>query len=177
MKKSISILTFVVALSFAYSDSSAQKLTKTFSFGVGLEGGITTGDAKDAYPTNGGLTLRGSYHIGPGFATLTTGGIAFIPDDLEDEDAKVGLLIPVRAGYKYIIKDRFFAMGEVGYGSFKQFYSDEHDELVSRSDGGFLFAPSVGVQFGVVEISLRYESVSVGDENLSLLGLRLGFNF
>lgn len=177
MKKTISILVLAVVMSFAYRDSSAQKLSKTFSFGIGLEGGITTGDTKDFYPANGGLTLRGSYHVGPGFVTLTSGAIAFIPKDIEGEDVKAGLLIPVRAGYKYIIKDHFFVMGELGYGSFKEFFSGEDDELASDTQGGFLFAPSVGAQFGVVEISLRYESVSLSGTNLSLIGLRLGFNF
>lgn len=177
MKKIISILFLAVVMSFAYGNSSAQKLSKTFSFGLGLEGGIPTGDLKDVYNGAGGLTLRGSYHVGPGFATLTTGGIAFIPKSFDGEDAKAGLLIPVRAGYKYIFKDHFFVMGEMGYGSFKMYYSGENDELASESDGGFLFAPSIGAQFGVMEISLRYESLKVFESNVSTIGLRLGFNF
>lgn len=158
-------------------NAQAQSLSKNFSFGLGLEGGLPTGDVKEAYNVAGGLTVRLSYKVGNGFATLTSGGIAFIPESLEGEDVKAGLLIPVKAGYKYIIQDRFFLMGEVGYGSFKQYYSDENDELASFSDGGFAFAPSVGIQFNALELGLRYEAVSLPGGSLSFLGLRVGFNF
>lgn len=177
MRKIIFSAMIGVCLLMLHSDLSAQKLTKKFSFGVGLEAGLPVGDAKDFYNFAGGLTLRFSYHVGPGFATLTSGGIGFIPKSFEGEDAKAGVLIPVRAGYKYIFQDRFFAMGEIGYGSFKQFFADDNDELQSVTHSGFLFAPSVGVQFGVAEIGLRYESLSVDGGSISDFGLRLGFNF
>ncbi|HRE52666.1 MAG TPA: transporter [Flavitalea sp.] len=178
MKKLQLLIVFGMLCIFGSLDASAQSLSKKFSFGIGLEGGLPTGDAKDAYNLAGGLTLRLAYQLGDGFATLTSGGIAFIPENLDGgDDMKVGLLIPVRAGYKYIIKDRFFVMGELGYGSFRQYYADENDELASVSDGGFLFAPSAGVQFNVLEIGLRYESVSLPGGSLSSVGLRLGFNF
>lgn len=170
------LITGLLCLLGSFS-ASAQSLSKTFSFGLGLEGGLPMGDAKEAYNVAGGLTARLSYKVGNGFATLTGGGIAFIPESLEGEDVKAGLLIPIKAGYKYIIKDRFFLMGEVGYGSFKQYFADENDALASVSNGGFAFAPSVGVQFKVLEIGLRYESVSLPDASLSFVGLRLGFNF
>ncbi|MEO8405193.1 MAG: transporter [Chitinophagaceae bacterium] len=162
---------------FCSSNASGQSLSKKFSFGFGLEAGLPTGDVKEAYNFTGGLTLRFAYHVGPGFATLTTGGIAFIPESLEGEDVKAGLLIPVKAGYKYIIKDHFFVMGEVGYGSFKQYYSDDNGELASVSNGGFAYAPTIGVQFNALELGLRYESVSLPGGTLSFLGFRLGFNF
>lgn len=158
-------------------NAQAQSLSKNFSFGLGLEGGLPTGDVKEAYNLAGGLTLRLSYKVGSGFATLTSGGIAFIPESLDGEDLKAGLLIPVKAGYKYIIQDHFFLMGEIGYGSFKQYFPDENDELASVSNGGFAFAPSVGVQFNVLEVGLRYESVSLPGGSLSFMGLRIGFNF
>lgn len=177
MKRFRSFIIAGIACIALCSTASAQSLNKTFSFGFGLEGGLPTGDAKEAYNLAGGLTLRFSYKAGPGFATLTTGGIAFIPESLEGEDTKAGLLIPVKAGYKYIIQDKFFVMGELGYGSFRQYYADENDELASMTSGGFAFAPAVGVQFNTFELGLRYESVSIDGGTLSFLGLRLGFNF
>lgn len=157
--------------------ASAQKLTKKFSAGFGLEAGLPTGDVKDYYNFAGGLTVRFAYQAGPGFATLTTGGIAFIPKDFEGEDPKAGILIPVKAGYKYVIGDHFFIMGEVGYSSFKAYSTDENDELVSVTNGGFTFAPGIGAQFGVFEVGIRYESAKIEETNLSYLGLRLGLNF
>lgn len=155
---------------------SAQKLTKKFSFGLGTEVGLTTGDFKNTYQINGGLTLRLSFHAGPGFATLTSGVIAFLPKSFNNPDLKAGVLVPVRAGYKYI-NHHFFAMGEIGYGSFISIYKDANDDIQKSTTGGFLFAPSAGVQFGTFEVGLRYESVSLSGVNLSDFGLRLGFNF
>jgi len=156
---------------------NAQKLSKTFSFGIGIEGGFVSGDFKDVYGGNAGITLRGSYHAGPGFVTLTSGAIAFLPKSFKGENLKAGVLIPVRAGYKYIFQQRFFAMGEIGYGSFKSFYKDENDDLQSETSSGFLFSPSAGVQFGTTEIGIRYESVSLSGATLSSIGARIGFNF
>lgn len=170
---------FIIVLFFLLpgQDVSAQSLSKTFSFGIGLEGGLTTGKFSDLYSANGGLSLRLSYQAGPGFATLTSGAIGFIPKSFEGEDLKASVLIPVRAGYKYIHNERFFGMAEIGYGNVKTFETDHNDELVSHSSGGFLFAPSIGVQFGVTEIGLRYETVSLTGASLSSFGIRLGFNF
>lgn len=167
----------LACLALASFTASAQKLTKKFSVGFGLEGGLPTGDAKDAFNFTGGLTLRFSYHEGPGFITFAIGGIAFIPKSFEGEDTKAGLQIPFKAGYKYIIGDHFFVMGEVGYSSFKYFYSDEDGNLVSTKDGGFTFAPGAGVQFNALEVGLRYESFSIKGGNISYLGFRVGFNF
>ena len=158
MKKFQLLFIFGMLCIFSSFNVAAQNLSKKFSFGLGLEGGLPLGDVKEAYNLAGGLT-------------------AFIPESLEGEDVKAGLLIPVKAGYKYIIQDRFFVMGEIGYGSFKQYYADENDQLASVSNGGFAFAPSAGVQFNVLEVGLRYESVSLPGGSLSFLGLRLGFNF
>lgn len=179
MRKSITACILATCLMFFFTNISAQNLTKKFSFGLGFEGGFTMGDAKDSYPNNGGLTLRLAFHAGPGFATLTSGALAFFPKSFKDEDnLKAGVLIPVRFGYKYIIQDKFFVMGELGYGNFKQFYKDdESDGVASTSEGGFLYAPSAGVQFGKFEAGLRYESVSLNGGSLSSFGARLGFNF
>lgn len=178
MKKIFIEALLIFAIVLSGMQLEAQKLSKKFSFGIGIEGGLVTGVFKDTYGANGGLTLRGSYHAGPGFVTLTSGAIGQIPKTLDGEDLKAALLIPVRAGYKYIFKDHFFAMGEIGYGSLRTFYTDENDDLQSETSGGFLYCPSVGVQFGTTEISLRYESVNVDKAvTLSNIALRLGFNF
>jgi hypothetical protein len=157
------------------SNLMAQKETKQFSVGLGLEAGAPTGALSDLYSLAAGLTIRLSYREGPGFITLTTGAIGFDPKAVVGQPKRAGLEIPLRAGYKYIIGGHFFVMGEAGYAEFKTYYGQE-GELVSVSSGSFIAAPSVGVQFNAFEISLRDELIFKGGSG-GVVGVRLGFNF
>ena len=152
----------------------AQKETKKFSVGFGIEAGLPTGPTSDLYSFAVGMTIRFSYHVGPGFVTLTTGGIGYDPKTVVGQKKKYGLQIPVRAGYKYIVH-HFFAMGEVGYSDFKSYYG-QYGALVSTTQGSFIAAPSVGVQFNAFEASLRY-GINLSNGGGGLLGIRIGFNF
>jgi len=171
MKKTVII--FSVLVCFAIS-AMAQKETKKFSAGFGLEAGAPVGSYSNLYKFDMGLTVRFSYHVGPGFVTLTTGAIGFLPKKIEGQPEKVGLQIPVRAGYKYIIHQHFFVMGEIGFVSTKTYYGSQ-GKVQSLTQGSFIAAPSVGVQFNAFEISIRYET-HPGDGG-GIIGPRIGFNF
>ena len=158
------------------SNIMAQKETKAFSFGLGVEAGAPQGAFSDLYSLAAGLTVRFSFHAGPGFITLTTGAVGYDPKTIVvGQKKKVGLEIPVRAGYKYIINHHFFVMGEAGYAEFKSYFGQE-GQLVSTSTGSFIAGPSVGVQFNAFEISLRDE-LNFRSGGGSVIGLRLGLNF
>jgi hypothetical protein len=158
------------------SNIMAQKETKPFSVGLGVEAGAPQGAFSDLYNLAAGLTIRFSFHAGPGFITLTTGAVGYDPKTIVvGQKKKVGLEIPVRAGYKYIINHHFFVMGEAGYAEFKSYFGQE-GQLVSTSTGSFIAGPSVGVQFNAFEISLRDE-LNFRSGGGSVIGLRLGFNF
>jgi hypothetical protein len=176
MKKILTCCLFS-ALALTAFRSNAQKSSKKLSFGFGLEAGIPTGDYKEVYNFAAGITVRGSYKLGPGFITLTTGAIGFLPKSLESEDTKAGLQIPVKAGYKLIFKDHFFVMGEMGFSSIKYYFEGAGGELESVGQSGFTYAPSVGAQFGPFEIGVRYESTAIKGSAFSAALLRLGFNF
>jgi hypothetical protein len=154
--------------------AAAQKETKNFSVGLGIEAGAPTGNYSSIYTSYMGLTIRFSYHAGPGFVTLTTGALGFPPKKVAGEPSKLGLQLPVLAGYKYIIQHHFFMMGELGFASTKTYYGSQ-GKLLSVSQGSFIAAPSVGVQFNVFEISLRYE-MDFKDQG-GIIGPRIGFNF
>jgi len=152
----------------------SQKETKKFSVGLGIEAGLPTGPASDLYSFAVGLTIRFSYHVGPGFVTLTSGGIGYDPKTVVGQKKKIGLQIPVRAGYKYIVH-HFFVMGEVGYSEFKSYYG-QNGGLVSANAGSFIAAPSVGIQFNAFEAGLRY-GIDFRSGGGGLFGIRVGFNF
>ncbi len=172
IKKS-AILTFTISMFFSVS-AFAQKETKNFSVGFGIEAGIPTGSTADLYNAAAGLTVRLSYHTGPGFVTLTSGGIAFAPKNITGVAKTLLLEIPVRAGYKYLIQHRYFVMGELGYGNFTT-YHGKNSAINTTGSGAFIGAVSAGLQFNAFEAGLRY-GVNF-KSNGGVFGLRFGFNF
>jgi hypothetical protein len=177
MKKWYAVVlgSFCLILCGSFS-ANAQKDSSKLSFGFGLEAGVPTGDAKAAYNFTGGLTVRLSYHAGPGFLTLTTGAEGYVPKKGQGNSTKASLQIPVKAGYKYIFAKPFFVMAELGYSSFRIYY-DNNGSVASNSYGGFTYAPTVGVNFNAFEAGIKYEATSVSGGTISNLSLRLGFNF
>lgn len=164
------LLTLLCALS-----ALAQKETRQFSVGFGLEAGVPTGALSNLYQSALGLTIRFSYHVGPGFVTLTSGAVGYDPKSVPaGVKKKVGLEIPVRAGYKYITH-HFFVMGELGYADFKSYYG-ENGALVSTSSGSFIAAPSAGVNFNAFEAGIRY-GIDFKNNGGGVFGVRIGFNF
>ncbi|MBI1782062.1 MAG: hypothetical protein HYR66_11940 [Sphingobacteriales bacterium] len=164
----------IVLLSF--NTAKAQKENKHFSAGFGLESGATSGGASSVYKSTLGLTIRFSYHTGPGFLTFTSGGVVWLPKSGLGKSTKASLQIPVKAGYKYIFHKPFFVMGELGYSSFKIYYNN-NGGVASNAAGGFTYAPTVGVNFNTFEAGIKYEATAVSGGNFSNIGLRLGFNF
>jgi len=177
--KKIFTMVFTVCFLCIVLPSMAQKPGKLISVGFGLEAGVPINKTTaDVFNFNGGVTARFSLHAGPGFATFTTGGILFIPKNADVNSLKASVQIPIKAGYKYIFVRHFFVMGELGYSVFNSYYgSGQNSNLHSTSTGGFTFAPSLGLQFRVMELALRYESIQLSGGNLDYLGFRVGFNF
>jgi hypothetical protein len=165
---------FILLASFCVLAANAQKETKNFSVGLGLEVGAPGGNLGDIYTTAAGLTLRFSLKAGPGFVALTTGLIGYAPKTIAGIPSKAGLQIPVRVGYKYIIQHHFFIMGETGYSDFNTYYGSKGN-IVSRNSGALLLAPSIGFQANAFEIGLRYDIFT--NSTGSVLGVRVGFNF
>jgi hypothetical protein len=176
MKKYFPLLV-CIALVFGSLSVSAQKENKTMSIGFGLEAGIPVGDIKNSYNFDGGVTLRFSYKAGPGYATFTTGVIGFAPKKGQGDETKAALQIPFKAGYKFIFAKHLFVMGEMGYSVYRYYFKDGNGDLAHASTGGFTYAPSIGANFGVIEIGIKYEGIAISGGTVSDFGVRLGFNF
>ncbi|MBX2921962.1 MAG: hypothetical protein KF746_07205 [Chitinophagaceae bacterium] len=164
--------------------ANAQKEGKKFSFGFGLEGIKPVGgkDIKEYYNFGGGLSLRFSYKAGPGYATLTGGALGILPKNFDDEDLKAAVLMPIKAGYKYIFLKHLFVQGELGYGRLTIVYEGD-DGVEKEPYSGLIYGVTAGGNFGAFEAGIRYEGLGGknkeydGKLKLSGIGLRLGFNF
>lgn len=185
MKRTIyALLLLLFIISGTTAHAQREDLDRKWTFGFGLEAAKPVGDKvmKEYYGGGGGITGRVSYHAGPGYVTLTTGALFFIPKDFDEENVEVGVQVPVKLGYKYVFAQHLFVQAEAGYSSFAIGYEDEYGDPVTKSYGGFTYAPTIGANFGVFEVGLRYESImgiKSGDEKYSLnsAALRIGFNF
>ncbi|MFT3949375.1 MAG: hypothetical protein QM763_20595 [Agriterribacter sp.] len=96
--KVIIIVTMItIACTTLSLTTNAQKEGKKFSVGFGLEAIKPVADKvlKTYYNFGAGLSLRFSYKAGPGYATLTGGALAVLPKNLDDEDLKAAVLMPL----------------------------------------------------------------------------------
>ena len=178
MRKQLTLLTAIILLFSLSIQAQDKKETagKKFKIGLGVEAALPVGNMGDAYSLGGGLSLRFLYKITPEFgATFTTGGIAFIPKDIQNlnDDSKATLNIPFKLGGRYKFTDKFYAIMEAGMTHSIVYYSDANDDLAHISGNSFTYASGIGVLLGGFDASLRYE----GYENAGFIGLRLGFFF
>jgi len=212
MKKGILTL-FFAGLLFAATSVHAQTepakpkgKANGFSFGIALEGALPMGALKEppsSYKYGGGGSLRFTQGVAAGFdLTLSAGGIVFVPEDLNNKtiDTKVSVFIPIKLGGRIMLGDTFYVMGEAGMAITKVYQAKTL--TINGSSGTttegfvngstFVYAPSVGVRFGGLDLGLRYEGISdvnggkvivlqtgVAPTSTSggFLGLRIGYDF
>jgi hypothetical protein len=191
----------------AQTESAKPKgKTKGFSFGIGLDGALPLGALKEApssYKIGGGGNLRFTQGLAPGFdLTLTAGGIAFVPEDLNNKtiDTKVSVFIPIKLGGRVMLGENFYLMAEAGV-AFTKVYQAKTLTITGTSGtttegfvngSTFVYAPSMGVRFGGFDLGLRYEGISdvyggkvivlptgvaPSSKSGGFIGLRVGYDF
>jgi hypothetical protein len=172
MKQLKTILT-ICLLALSTIAMAQTKSYKKVRIGLGLEGALPMGSLKAAYNYGGGATFRVAVALNEKSAiTGTTGVMAFVPEKITGVNTKAQLNIPIKAGYKYMLTEKLYGLGEVGTTIVKSYYPTATGSLASVSSNAFTYSVGIGVHVGV-DASLRYEGYSNG----GFLGLRLGFNF
>ncbi len=167
--------------------AAASAQDRKFSLSLGLDGGLPVSSGfKDIYSAAAGLTLRGQYNINEKIGlTLSSGAIGFFPKNFDGMDGEDGidinamLSIPVKAGGKYYITEKFYGMFELGVVSNRILVGGDDEDLnigLSEPYSAFVYAPGIGLQLGGFDLGLRYESFSKGGSSSSFMGLRIGFN-
>lgn len=183
-----------------------DKPTNGFSFGIALEGALPLGALKEppsSYKYGGGGNIRFTQGLASGLdLTLTAGGIAFVPEDLNNKtiDSKISIFIPIKLGARVMIGNTFYLMGEAGVSLTKVYQAKTltingtsgtvEEGFVNGST--FAYSPSMGVRFGGLDLGLKYEGISdinggkvivlqtgTAPKNKSggFVGLRIGYDF
>ncbi|MES2378393.1 MAG: outer membrane beta-barrel protein [Bacteroidota bacterium] len=169
--------TLVLVMLFALTATKMYAQTKDVKklrIGLGVEGALPVGAWSSGYNIGAGATLRIAYALNETSAiTATTGAIAFIPKSITGVNTKASLNIPIKAGYKYMLSDSFYGLGEAGFTIAKSYYPTGTGSLASVSSTNFTYSVGVGTHLGAFDPSIRYEGYS----GAGFIGLRLGFNF
>ena len=141
-------------------------------FSAGINGGIPTGDASDAFSLNLGLDL--SYLTGEDEGFRYGGAVSysrFLGDELDtrfgSEEIDDISFIEIKATGEYDFSELFYGAASVGYG-----IAAEGDQ-----DGGFVFSPVLGVKFDTLKVFGFYKSVSVDDGSFDNFGVGVGYTF
>ena len=145
--------------------SFAQKAGKSNSFGIGLEAGVSPNVATNQF-VNLSVVGRFSLHAGPGYAYIAAGYMV--------SRVASNFQIPVRAGYKFLFSKQFFISEEFGYYFYKT--TEDHLPYQATTIKGLSLATSVGMQFGIFELGLRYVAI-INQSDKSTIGIMVGWNF
>jgi len=153
----------------AQSQTSTTAQSSVWTFGIGLEAGIPTGNATDISNLELGGTARLEYNASKTVAVMLTSGYYDMIGKAAPNGADFTSLgmVPVKAGLKIYVSPGFYIDGEAGAG-FDTSY-ENHTKLI--------FSPGIGYGGKSWDAGLRYENYSGNNNSFGLVGLRLAYNF
>lgn len=180
-----------IALAFAVSAISAKAQTTTpaststssadgVKFSIGVDAGLPTGKISNYYNWNIGGSVQADIPVISKqlYVTVNAGY-----DNYFGKDNLTNIqLLPVKAGLKYFLVDKFYIQGEAG----AAFALNKSDVGFDKS-AAFIWAPQIGYQFNLggsnyLDAGVRYQSSSdyVSDNSntkVSFVGLRVAYGF
>jgi hypothetical protein len=174
MKTITKLMTITVAaFALLYSANASAQTTKPggWSFSIGIEPGIPTGNATDISSFEIGGTGRLEYNASANVAVMATVGFYDFMGKTSTLDANVKYtsleMVPAKLGVKYYIASMFYIDGEAGFG-FDTNY-ENHVKLI--------LSPGIGYASNMWDIGVRYENYSGQNNSFGLLGLRAAYSF
>ncbi|MBS7563064.1 hypothetical protein KHS38_01490 [Mucilaginibacter sp. Bleaf8] len=190
ISKIIAVASFAVATMFA-SNVKAQSTTppNAWRFGIGIEGGVPTGNAHDISNAMLGGTARLQYGVANNVAlTLTSGyynmfgkDAVKLPGDNNDYKFKSLGMVPLKAGIKAYAGGGFYFSAEVGAGfetsGFGDVKNDPIPEEAYKKNTKLILAPGLGYSWSNVDLGVRYENFSGQSNNYGMVAARLAYGF
>ena len=168
------IATAIAAVAmFITTNVNAQTTEKSaWRLGIGVEGGIPTGDIGSDFMLGG--TARLQYGASDNLAiTLTSGYYNFFGEELPNNPDRYDVgIVPVKAGVKAFFTDNLYFGAEAGAG-------------FNTSEGGttkLILAPALGWADQHWDVGVKYENFSGNnktnvDYNFGVIGLRVAYGF
>jgi hypothetical protein len=159
--KKIMMFAFLVMLSFsAFSQKGS-------GFSVGLELGMPMGDFSNFSKIGFGGSAK--YHHALSDKGNLTGTVGYTSFSSKTDGAGSTGLLAIKAGYQLKFDGGLYVEPQLGYGSFSG---------GGTSVGGLIYGGGVGyVINNMIDLSARYESVSVTGGTFSFIGIRAAYFF
>lgn len=177
MKKLLLSLALVAGLGLAANAQTKDPAMNGSKIGVGADFAFPMGDFGDAYNFGVGGSLNFQAPIANKLNFVGEAGyLSFTGKEYTTLGVTVKAptfgTIPVKAGLRYFLAENFYAQGQIG-------------AAIASEEGrktGFLYAPSLGVEFPVadkmsIDFGARYEGWSYDGGTNSFIGLRAALNF
>jgi len=173
-----------IAIFFA-TNVKAQTVDKSaWRLGIGVEGGLPTGDIHNTYGWDLGGTARLQYGVDKNVAIMLTSGYynlfgKTVPGatiisgntvvTTAGGKAPNAGIIPVKAGAKVFFNSPIYISGEAGAGFETGGYGNGSTRL--------LLSPGLGWANHSWDVGARYENFSGGGANYGLVNLRIAYGF
>jgi len=171
--KLMAIATTALAIFFTTNVKAQTTPPSAWRLGIGIEGGIPTGDIHSFSNFELGGTARLQYGLNKNLAlTLTSGYYNFFAKNITDVTGatftpKDQGLIPVKLGVKAFFAPNIYFGAEAGAG-FETSYADNTKLLLS---------PGIGYASKSWDVGVRYENISGQGDNYGTVALRVAYGF
>jgi hypothetical protein len=174
--KFIAIAVAAMAMFFTTQVKAQTSDPNKWRLGIGIEGGIPTGDITSFSNFNLGGTARLQYGVGKDFAiTLTSGYYNFFA---KSSSATIGGvtyttkpsdlgMVPIKAGVKYFFVPSIYLGGEAGVGL----------ETNYAKYTKLLLTPGIGWANKSWDVGVRYENYSGQGDSFGTVALRIAYGF
>jgi hypothetical protein len=196
MKTSIKISTILLALvgisavaqaqNTGSSGTSSSASSPGVILSVGTDVGYSTGDFKNSYRWNAGISLQADIPVATNFYFTANAGYlnSFGKNDVNGSGFQAPdiHLLPVKAGIKYFPIPMLYLQADAG----AAFALNKSDVGLDKT-AAFIYSPQVGVQLPVggesyIDAGIFYQSstkyvTGVDDSKMNFVGLRLAYAF
>ena len=184
MKRTLNFVVAAVIMATIFLSPSVKAqsiIPAKLRFGIGVDGGLVTGDAHDYSKLMLGGDARLQYGITNNFAvTLTSGYYNFFGRSYDPQGDKAQSLgmVPIKAGVKSFVSKNIYVAGEVGIGiETKTFLPQDIPQNVVNKDNKLILSPGIGYASKSWDVGVRYENFSGQDFNYGIVALRVAYGF
>jgi hypothetical protein len=176
MKNAIKILAIFALFTIGITNATAQDIPndnyeQKFKLGIGATVGYPF---EDPYKLNVGGDVRLQYDLSKRYSLTATTGFNNLFVNGDDNDLGY---IPAKLGFKaFVLKDKFYLMGEAGAA---------FPVTNGYNNTSLLLSPSIGYATKYIDLSVRYEYLpdfptlrnNNPDKGLGQIALRLAYGF